>query len=235
VKLPWSEDKASELVTLYKGEEEINPAIAKVWDWADDKVFNLLEATARDQTILAGGALRSYFTNTPVRDFDLYPYDSRASALLDRSTMWQPWFKIPSKSNSSTVVRYVGQDINSGEFINREFNIIKQVDRSCEEILATFDFTVVMCAVTRDRLVYHRDFFVDLQARQLRIQNLENPFNTLWRIQKYAKYGFDASQEEMWKLIQAIHESELPKLESDTEKNQSPGIRLSLSQIFSQS
>lgn len=234
MKLPWIPgDETSEFVILYKG-EEINPAIAKVWDWADDKVFNLLDSTARDKIILAGGALRSYFTNTPVRDFDLYPHDTTAISLLDASMMWQPWFKVPNKSTKSIVTRYIGQDIHTGEFINREFNIIREVDRSIEEILTTFDFTIAMCALTRDRLVYHRDYFVDLQTRQLRIQNLESPLNTLWRMQKYVKYGFEASQEEMWKLIQAIHESDLPKLDRDTENQQST-LKIPLSQIFSQS
>lgn len=206
-KFGWSfgKDPDEGFISLYKG-EDMHPGLEDVFDWAEQRVFSKVGLASRDNVILAGGALRSFFTKTPVRDYDLYFKSETVMTVVEDNFVRKMFRKEPVTSDDSTVWNLT--TISGSEGIEYgSYNCIKQYwAKEPEDVLRNYDFTVCMCAVTTDRLIYHPDYFLDLQTKQLRLHNPGNPLNTLWRVQKYNQKGFSMSANEMWKLVERIHD-----------------------------
>lgn len=198
-----------DMVTYYRG-EDIHPALEKVFEWADINVFRYLPEETTP--ILAGGALRAYFTGTPARDYDIY-FPTQAKYAKCVGGLYAPkWRKLESNTKESTVYQFsqVGIDhsdakipmlhIGTYNFIHRKFY------DTPADVIAAYDFVACMCGVSKDQISFHPDYFIDLQTRTLRINNIEDPLNTLWRVQKYNGYGFKMDQENMFRLVESIHD-----------------------------
>lgn len=191
------------LVTLYR-EEVQHPMMIEAFAWADKNVFDRFG----DRNImLAGGALRSFFTKTPVRDYDLYfpSMDGVLKAQNELSATYQ-WAKVDGATTDSTTWKRTMISLH-GDFEHDTFNLIhRKYYETPAEVISLYDFTVAMCGLNKTQISYHPDYFIDLQTKVLRLNNIEDPFNTLWRVQKYNGYGYQIDQENMWRLVEMIHD-----------------------------
>jgi hypothetical protein len=225
-----------DIVTYYKG-EDIHPALAAAFDWADQTVFRHLQPDATTP-ILAGGALRSYFSKTPVRDYDLY-FPTQEKYIAATNGLHSPhWRKMDTKSQDSTLYEYAAIGVNvmgshrpSVETLAFNFVHRKYCDTP-EDVIKDYDFTVCMCGINRDQISFHPDYFLDLQTRKLRINNIEDPLNSLWRVQKYNGYGFKMDEAEMWRIVETVHSlPSLPNVDVTIEEPQ--GTAVPVTSIFS--
>lgn len=205
-------------VTYYHNEDDLNPVLRDAMTWANEGVFSWLGKVEKPVT-LAGGALRSYFLNTPVKDYDLY--SSKTDLGNDLKRRDYHWSIIQDTDRSSL---YRRPQLTPKGIQTQNVNIINNKSDDPTMIIDSYDFTVCMCAITKEKddlwITYHPDYFLDLTGRKLRIHNPENMMNTIWRVQKYIKYGFELDREEMWKIIEGIHDlPALPVLRKE-EKNE---------------
>lgn len=198
----------SEILTYYRGEENLNPKIEEAFKWYDEKIGAHFIATgvkADPFVILAGGALRSFFMNQAVRDYDLY-FRSQ-ERLIDAQNRFQyhPWLKIATPSKTSMVFQKSALDPKGGLDFKTVNIITNKYYEHPRDVIDTYDFTVCMCALNSEEISFHPDYFTDLATKQLRIHKLDEPLQTMWRILKYERYGFEISKEELWRVIEAVH------------------------------
>lgn len=219
-----------ELVTLYRG-ESIHPQLAKAFDWFDEDVKPFMN---QDDIIIAGGAMRSHFTGTPVRDYDLYVPKKYLGQLGGATTdlfknLSGGYWKKSVESDMSWVYRCIEYDPFNQRMTDRAFNVCKKPFESPQDVIDTYDFTVCMCAMTQDSITHHPDYFTDLATKTIRIHDLHDPMALLWRLQKYNRYGFQIDKTELWRVVEAVHELDaLPKL--NTENTETKIV--SLNEIF---
>lgn len=162
---------------------------------------------------VAGGAVRSFFENTPPNDMDVY-FASDKDFELFKSWLGQ-------QANVVTIMESEKHEkVLWGDV---ELDLMKKWFDTPEDSLYSFDFVVCSAAVAHDHLVFHHDFFMCLGARSLQLNNAHvNPVNTLMRMQKYAKYGYAMSPEEVKKLIGVIENRETDGEEDTANLAQAP-------------
>lgn len=229
----------SNLITCYKGEDGLHPQFKNAFDWYEETVLTHIVDGWHDEVILAGGALRSYFTSTPVRDFDIYLNEKTLKQFTDNFSsglkLSHSWAKI-SDTELSWTYRKMDYDTATQELLNVTFNIMKRPYASREEVINPFDFTVCMCAIQKDALTYHPDYFIDLVTKSLRVNNPEDALSSLWRTQKYGKMGYSISREDLWELTESIHElNALPTIVTITDDKAKHSLKTSvktLEEIF---
>lgn len=132
---------------------------------------------------LAGGALLQihnprHIYSPEIRDWDIFAETKNDIKLLD--TCFKKAYLFPHVQLNS---------INFGNI-----SLITRFYGKPEEILSTFDFTVVCCAYVfkTKTLIYHQDFFRDLNNKELHLVNydVKNLHLSKYRVQKYRKKGF---------------------------------------------
>ncbi len=72
-----------------------------------------------------------------------------------------------------------------------------------DEVLASFDFTIIKAAIDlADLQTYtHEDFAFDNSVKELIIENIHCPISTMGRVVKYTKKGFSCPNKELLKLF----------------------------------
>jgi hypothetical protein len=208
------QQQSEDFVTLYNG-EDIHPTFSAVFPWVKENIWQETAVTKSATTlgyqdiandvILAGGALRSFFTDTPVRDYDLYFKDQKT---LDRymNGLASIGFQKTNNTTDKSVTYRRGQ-VRDGQILTHTVNMIRApFYATASDVIKDYDFTVCMCAVQGDSLVYHPQYFTDLATRSLRIYKPANPLNTVWRVQKYVKLGYSIDRENLWQLFEGIHD-----------------------------
>lgn len=209
----------TDLITYYKS-EDMHPRLAGAFDWFDENVLQYIGAGAnKDNVILAGGALRSYFTDTPVRDYDIYGIlDQLNIGVTFGPHLSQGDWGLVSETDLSWTYRRLSYDPLSSAIDKRAFNIIKKPAITPQAVIQMYDFTVCMCAITNEMITYHPDYFTDLATKALRINNPDDNLATLWRLQKYVKLGYTIGREDLWKIAESIHDlNDLPRIIKETE------------------
>lgn len=197
-----------DLLTYYKGESEIHPQLAKAFNWANDNVFSIIDS---EYITLAGGAMRSFFTDMPVRDYDIYMCKKKEEAVVRDKLSDVGYRKIKSDSQRSEVWKREFIDPIKKNVVVNTFNIILNTNYdSPQEVISDFDFTVCMCAITPEQITFHPDYFTDLATRTLRLHSPEDILSSAWRLQKYIKLGYTIDKNEFWKIVEHIHD--LPSL-----------------------
>lgn len=175
-------------------------------DWLIDEVAGYL----MPNSCIAGGFLKdayTYFTLTDNTKYDFMPADvdmffideeNRKEAIKtvvsDRST-----YKVWTSTNSE---KY---RINLPDFSTRqEVDFVSKVYGNVEEILDTFDFTIVQAALYKDEndgkfyVKMHKDFLKDLENREIVYNTNSKVFNEnmLKRLVKYKEYNYTIQQGE---------------------------------------
>lgn len=232
--------KATNYVTYYRDEEDLHPRFRDAFAWYDALITRCVSATYRDQVLLAGGALRSFFMEKPVRDYDIYCTKEGLTGLNAAfGDFFQPvdggWSKT-SETNLSYTYKNLSYDTLEQKINSYALNVIKKPYTTHDSVIDSFDFTVCMCAINSSAIVYHPDYFTDLGTRRLRVHNPEDPLSTLWRMQKYIKLGFTMDREELWKIAKELHEEEkLPILVATDQEKYSRSLKenaKTLAEIF---
>jgi hypothetical protein len=157
---------------------------------------------------VAGGSIRDYFTIGKVtKDIDLYFTDAddftRTSNYLRQSG------EIIFENNNCRKIKYKPKISSDLEIIINPNLDVKEIDIdlikihsiSPEICIGNFDFTVCSAAVTTNKFVYHKNFFTDLEKRNLKTI-CPDPESLLYRIQKYSRMGFTFKKEELDILTQ---------------------------------
>jgi len=151
---------------------------------------------------VAGGSLRDYFTEGKVNsDFDVFfpdviNFNKAHKALLKDKKIKEGW-----------------SDSNISNFIDANGNKIQLISAhyfpNPSETIANFDFTIACGAIDTKEIYLHEDFFEDLAARRLVINNLPFPLSTLERMQKYIKKGYSICNGGLLKICNSIRSLDL--------------------------
>lgn len=228
-------------VTYYRDEQGLHPSLRDAFLWFDANIGSIhgLKALGNDDPLwqnlfLAGGALRSFFTKTPVNDFDIY-FSSKESYERATSQLISFGWRAEKKTRSDSYRRILTTGSENKLVCN--FSLIHfYFFPTIPDLLDNFDFSVAMCGMSRDHIVIHPNYFMDLQTGHMSINNIGDPLNTIWRIQKYAGYGFKLSREDMWKVAQEINEMQLPRVYMGNAKDKEEAQKsMSLNEVFTSS
>ncbi len=145
---------------------------------------------------IAGGSLRDYFQRKPCNsDVDVFFRNPDDLA----EGIWTI-----ERTNSTRI--YDKPNIRGYMFKGQHIQLIKnRFFDGPEETIAEFDFTVCCAAIDQSGLVYvHEDFFEDLAANRLSINQLDYPLGTLARLPRYIGKGFQPCKGTLLKLAKAM-------------------------------
>jgi hypothetical protein len=147
------------------------------------------------QSWIAGGVLRDYFTNKPLKsDCDVFFPNinefNKAKAYLTSKGARVIW-----ESENGMKVTYKGNT----------FDLVKIFAPNPLATIGRFDFTISMVATDGKELYYGNNTLKDLQDRKLVINTVVNPLSTLKRVLKHYKKGFTMSAEETKKLYESLN------------------------------
>lgn len=145
-------------------------------------------ALAKNNAIIAGGAILSQFTHQEVNDVDVYfrSMEDLARAFVDVTKDWESV--------------YLGHTDKSITLKDRETEAMVQFIYfdffdSAEAVFEAFDFTVCMVAIElheeKSELVMHPKFLSDVASRTLHFNNgTRYPYISLIRTKKYQERGY---------------------------------------------
>jgi len=153
---------------------------------------------------IAGGAVLSCITNSPIKDFDIYSPDpeklvsllreaSTANGLDPRSCKFELTLDVPGY-----VANFTDQN-------GRIIQIVRSFQpQNADQLLEAFDFTIVCGAY--DGVYFDADsrFFRDIARRKIVTNNIRYPLRAMERMVKYVSRGYSIETEEMLKIAKAI-------------------------------
>ena len=144
---------------------------------------------------VAGGAVRDYFSiGYPTSDIDIF-FPSETDYLVADTKFTAKNYPVLSDTDSAKMFKVDKQKIHL---------IKKHYYQTPEEIIADFDFTVCCAVVTREKVVHHESFFIDLARKHLQINNPKYPLNVLKRMQKFIQRGYWMCNGSMLILAKAL-------------------------------
>jgi len=172
----------------------------------DSVIINIINVAGGQapQFWIAGGAVLSCITNSPIKDFDIYSPDpeklisllkeaSTGNGLDPRSCKFELTLDVPNH-----VANFTDQN-------GRIIQIVRSIQpQNAVELLGSFDFTVVCGAY--DGICFDADsrFFRDIARRKIVVNNLRYPLRAMERMVKYVSRGYSIETEEMMKIAKAI-------------------------------
>lgn len=172
----------------------LNPQLQKCFELYEREIFSEIGDTIFYW--IAGGTLRDYFINQKINyniDIDVFfpdacSHDEAKKILLDQKyhIIYDSFFSLKMKK------------------MNKVIDLVKIYYNNPQVAIENFDFTVCCAALSQDGFVQHEMFFLDLVTKNITINKIENPFNTLNRISKYIKKGFTIEPSELLKVISKI-------------------------------
>lgn len=223
----WRATDQSDYVTLYRG-ENIHPAIEPIFEWADEHVWYYMH-NADENVFLAGGAIRSFFEKKAPRDYDIYFGDVGTLNEIRNNLTAASFKKILLKNTNDSDIYRLTAVLRDGRVADHTFNLVtRNFFDTPQEVLDTFDFRVCMAGLSKEAFVYHPEFFTDLAAKTLVVNNIDDPLATMWRMQKYTRKGYTIPMEEAWRVAEAIHNlPSLPKIELKKGKVEPDAVPLS--------
>lgn len=164
----------------------------------DDETIKVL---IENKTIIAGGALRSYFNNSKINDFDFYFSDFNYFNNVQNyfRKKYQSEFNYESQSSVTFTIK------------NKQVQILRPYFGQPKDILEHFDFNVVKAYydLKNNEYYYTEEFIYGNKSKNLKFSNnYKYYFSCLHRLKKYKEnYGFNID-----KSIKEILKSELKKL-----------------------
>lgn len=160
---------------------------------------------AIDGAFVAGGAVRSLFTNEPVNDFDVYfktrkDFENAVAGAYDNG-----WWNVSTTKRAVTFSDHGGTPI---QFMYFDFF------ESPSKIFDAFDFTIVMGAYdfVSGEFILHADFMRHNSQRFLKFHpGTRYPIASSVRVLKYLERGYTIGMGEMIKIALACRK---PYIES---------------------
>lgn len=166
--------------------------------------LGVLQVLKGARAVIAGGAIRAVFTDTPIHDYDLYFRSAedrdRAIAFLRDS---QNGFERLVVTEAAITFRKDGAVL---QVIRKDDFLIKSV----EELIDAFDYTICMGAydLAEDRLYLGEDFLKHNAQRRLVFNpGAKYPIASLFRVKKYLEYGYKISGTELVKIALTINKT----------------------------
>lgn len=143
-----------------------------------------------EYTVLAGGALRSIFTNEYPSDFDLFILSNSPEELLIKkqeleqyfSKNWKKVFSCPT--GQLTTFRSVAYKVQI-------INVKNQIYKSPQEIIESFDFHICCMAYHGSTLYFMKEAIENIRSRKLTLNKLTYASATINRLAKYKKNGYN--------------------------------------------
>ena len=168
-----------------------------------DKVYQKLNIL---QPIIMGGAIRSVFTNTEIKDYDLYSRNSISYDLLRTffdglTNVYKDTCKLLFETFNSTTYKIFGNIIQVVSLYQNNDIISK---------LSKFDFTVCQAAYdfNTDSFYYSDDFLVhNAQRRLVYTKSTDFPISTMIRVKKYLSKGYTISNTEYLKILLDVQDT----------------------------
>lgn len=148
---------------------------------------------------IAGGAITSAFSNTPINDVDFYFKSEAAFMLAIESAYDEGWWAVSATDRSVTFV----QDNLTIQLIYFEYF------DSPTAVFDAFDFTCVMGAYDIDakEFAFHDNFFKHLAQRHLSFHaGTRFPFVSLLRVHKYQQRGFNIGHGDILRIALRCHQ-----------------------------
>lgn len=187
----------------------------------------ILEQMSENHALIAGGAVTSVFSETPISDYDVYFYNTS-----DLNSFLEYLRTLESKLGEKIKVKTVNSSLNAVTFEVTSMNwgsetddnkILLQVIQKCTvgdyatqsdynpvPLLESFDFTICMAAldIQSEQFILYKDFLTHLCARRLVFNTkvMKYPICSLHRMLKYIKKGFNISGVEVIKIAIAINQ-----------------------------
>lgn len=157
---------------------------------------------------IAGGAIRNWLSGeTEDNDVDFFAPDRESMAELVKWLRANRGFKhyLITKNAIKGYVMLGERKL--------DVDIVKKPFQNPTSTIEKFDFTVCCFAVNYTNFYFHQSAAFDLLRRRLVINELPHPVDTLKRLQKYTKKGFNACNGTLVTLARGIAELD----ENDTD------------------
>ena len=171
---------------------------------------NLIETFNKEEVFLAGGAIISLFSDSPINDYDLFfrtEQSFKTIKNLFKKNGWNVQFKTKS------AVRITKDEI--------KIHLINKIYGEPIDVINNFDFQCCSCSYDFkiNNFIMNKYSLKQISKREL-IYNLntDNPTGALFRIPKYEKKGFSINNFERLKIILAIQQLYFETME-DVVKN----------------
>lgn len=226
----WSEDERPHFYTLTETKYDRTPwkELFRIRGITTSLLDNLVSSLPQG-AIIAGGFVASllrggdikvgdidiFFTNTTAYEqtYQMFinpPEDRNAWSIRE----YNPSITWDELRNKSEQVRLVKFSSDNPERI--PIQLIKMVwYNSAEHVIDSFDFTVCQFAIDGPDLIYNPLSLLDLAANRIVSHRHHYPADTLYRLIKYAKKGFNIPPQTLIKIaadIKAANESDPPTL-----------------------
>lgn len=201
-------DVDANFVTHYRG-ESVSAAVQRIFDKYDELVkhVNFPGWENIKNPAVCGGAVRSWVLGEMPWDYDCY-----FLAEEDRKVFQQ---QVTTERKDDGVYRM--EWYGAQNRFARNFDFINFTYSEIERVLNTYDMTIVMAGVDKERFVCHKDFFSDLASKTIKLHHLNSPVNALIRIQKYIQRGYEADPMQMYYLAEHLYmQQEDPKVPNMT-------------------
>jgi hypothetical protein len=189
--------------------------ITKAFDPALFKILAKLDA------YVAGGAISCLFTERPINDFDIYFQkegdEKEVIEYFGQTSNWKHDYtsSLSASFKSDKPLAFTdpcdyGKTIVAG---NQKIQLVTAYHGEYQTIFTTFDFHCCMGAFLfkQNEFVFDPYFITDNMSRTIRFnyEGVANALTTLFRVEKYKKYGFTITFEELLKIIFAIKKIKL--------------------------
>ena len=144
---------------------------------------------------VAGGAITSLHTNSPINDYDIYP---KSEVALEYAIQWafeSGWWCVHQSNRSITFADKDGSNLQIMIFDSFE---------STEKIFGFFDFTICMGAFDLDtqEFILHENFLIHNSQRFLSFnKGTKYPYQSAWRVRKYEERGYTIGKMEYFKIL----------------------------------
>lgn len=155
---------------------------------------------------IAGGSVIDYFTNAGVIKNDVDVFFSISTYL---------YIALETLKEKGAVQTFENNRVINLDYKNHKIQLIKLYFTSPEDCIKSFDFTCCMAAVSREGFCRHDNFFDHNTRKKLFFNTLTYPLRTLYRVQKYASYGYKMSRTQLLRLVDALKAVDV----TDTQQN----------------
>lgn len=139
---------------------------------------------------IAGGAIRSYFCQEPIRDIDIY-FPS-----AEEFSKFKLLGLAPDNSHRAEIRLNDSYQTDNSRKVSAEglstppLDLVKLHRPTPLDCLKTFDFVACCAALTRNYMLYHENFFIDNLSKRLNLNTTDLTFQNIQRLQKYNKKGY---------------------------------------------
>lgn len=173
------------------------------------KIRRLDKYMTNHKGYIAGGCFKNIFTDTKIKDLDIFfnNVEDFNHALEYYRGNKDEWAFIYENNNAVCF---------KNKITKVKIELIRSRFLPVEEMLKSFDFTIVKFAYFKDysndgveyKVIYHPYFFEDLVNKKLvidgKIEDIQFPIGTFNRSYKYQSYGFGMCRETKVKMVQLV-------------------------------